>query len=53
MDTFFLPYQIAWIKDRSRIKLMEKSRQIGMSWTTAYSLVRRHCRAGEKKRFVG
>ncbi len=48
MDTFFLPYQIAWIKDRSRIKLMEKSRQIGMSWTTAYSLVRRHCRAGEK-----
>ena len=42
-DKFFLPYQIAWIRDESRIKLMEKSRQIGMSWTTAYALVRRHC----------
>ncbi len=43
MKPFFLPYQSAWIKDNSRIKLMEKSRQIGMSWTCAYSLVRRHC----------
>lgn len=42
MDTFFLPYQKAWILDNSRIKLMEKSRQIGMSWTAAYSLVRSH-----------
>lgn len=43
MEPFFLPYQTAWIRDCSRIKLMEKSRQIGMSWTTAYELVRRHC----------
>lgn len=28
--------------DNSRIKLMEKSRQIGISWCTAYDLVRRH-----------
>ena len=41
-DTFFLPYQRAWIEDKSRIKIMEKSRQIGMSWTAAYSLVREH-----------
>lgn len=41
-DSFFLPYQKKWIRDKSRIKLMEKSRQIGMSWTSAYSLVRRH-----------
>lgn len=27
---------------------MEKSRQIGMSWTTSYELVRRHCVSSEK-----
>ena len=48
MGNFFLPYQVKWIKDNSRIKLMEKSRQIGMSWTTAYELVRRHCLQREK-----
>jgi hypothetical protein len=36
---FFLPYQQAWIKDRSRLKLMEKSRQIGVSFSTAYRAV--------------
>ena len=38
---FFMPYQKNWIEDDSRLKLMEKSRQIGMSWSTAYSAVRR------------
>jgi phage FluMu gp28-like protein len=38
---FFLPYQRAWIKDPSRLKLLEKSRQIGMTWASAYALVRR------------
>lgn len=33
----FLPSQARWIKDRSRLKLMEKSRQIGISWSTAYA----------------
>lgn len=47
-DTFFLPYQRAWIEDKSRIKIMEKSRQIGMSWTAAYSLVREHSLSGMK-----
>lgn len=41
-DDFFLPYQKKWILDNSRIKLMEKSRQIGMSWTCAYALARDH-----------
>lgn len=45
-DSFFLPYQRAWIEDKSRIKIMEKSRQIGMSWTAAYSLVREHSLSG-------
>ena len=35
-DAIFLPFQSAWIKDDSRLKLMEKSRQIGISWSTAY-----------------
>ena len=38
--SFFLGYQAAWIKDNSRLKLMEKSRQIGISWATAYRIVR-------------
>lgn len=44
--TFFLPYQQKWIQDRSRIKLMEKGRQIGLSWSTAYSVVRRKAQKG-------
>lgn len=37
---FFLPYQAKWIRDPSRLKIMQKSRQIGLSWSTAYALVR-------------
>lgn len=40
-DGIFLPYQSAWIKDTSRLKLMEKSRQIGLSWSSAYACVER------------
>jgi phage FluMu gp28-like protein len=36
-----LPYQQRWIEDGSRLKLLEKSRQIGMTWATAYAVVRR------------
>ncbi|MDP0496138.1 MAG: terminase family protein [Verrucomicrobiota bacterium JB024] len=42
---FFLPYQRKWIEDTSRLKIMEKSRQIGLSWTSAYSLVREQSRS--------
>lgn len=38
----FLPYQTKWILDPSRIKIIEKSRQIGISLATAYALVRSH-----------
>lgn len=47
-DKFFLPYQEKWIRDTSRIKLMEKSRQIGISWGTAYALVRRKSGVGAR-----
>lgn len=33
----FLPYQMRWVEDQSRLKVMEKSRQIGISWSTAYA----------------
>ena len=39
---FFLPYQKRWIADKSRLKIMEKSRQVGLSWASAYGLVRDH-----------
>lgn len=44
----FLPYQWRWIQDRSRIKLVEKSRQIGFSWATAYDIVRQQSRKAVK-----
>jgi phage FluMu gp28-like protein len=38
-DTLLLGYQARWVRDRSRLKLMEKSRQIGMTWASAYDIV--------------
>ncbi|MBC17099.1 MAG: hypothetical protein CL942_08610 [Desulfovibrio sp.] len=35
-DAIFLPFQTAWVADNSRLKLWQKSRQIGASWTAAY-----------------
>ncbi len=40
-DALLLDYQKRWVLDTSRLKIMEKSRQIGISWASAYSLVRR------------
>jgi phage FluMu gp28-like protein len=40
-DRVFLDYQSAWIDDFSLLKLMEKSRQIGISWATADACVER------------
>ena len=36
-----LPYQARWVKDASRLKIAEKSRQIGWTWATGYGLVAR------------
>jgi phage FluMu gp28-like protein len=47
-DGLFLPYQERWILDRSRLKLMEKARQIGLSWSTAYAADERTSEAGAK-----
>jgi phage FluMu gp28-like protein len=47
-EPFFLPYQARWIRDNSRLKILEKARQIGMSWAAAYRTVRGHVRAGNR-----
>jgi phage FluMu gp28-like protein len=50
-ESLLLPYQKKWIRDGSRLKLMEKSRQIGMTWTAAYNVVREACRVGARSDF--
>lgn len=47
----FLPYQARWCEDRSRIKLVEKSRQVGFSWATSNDLVAQAVRADAKYDF--
>lgn len=44
----FLPSQSRWINDHSRLKMAEKSRQIGWSWATAYACVRRTAKQGAR-----
>ena len=44
---FFLPYQQAWIDDKSPLKIMEKSRQIGITYADAFDSVRK---ASDKNR---
>lgn len=40
-EKYFLEYQREWIEDTCNLKIVEKSRQIGFSYCTAYSAVRR------------
>jgi phage FluMu gp28-like protein len=47
-DTFMLPYQERWIMDQAIMKLMEKSRRIGISYGSAYEDVRRHSHASNR-----
>jgi phage FluMu gp28-like protein len=46
--TYFLPYQAKWIRDEARLKIVEKSRQIGFSYCTAYSAVTRVAKKGNR-----
>ena len=36
---YFFPFQTAWIRDNSPLKIVEKSRQIGMSFADAFDSV--------------
>jgi len=38
--SLLLPYQQKWEQDDARIKMMEKARQIGLTWVSAYRLIR-------------
>jgi len=38
-ETYFLPYQRAWIRDKSPLRICEKSRQIGLSYADSYDSV--------------
>ncbi|MBS0599589.1 MAG: terminase family protein [Proteobacteria bacterium] len=44
----FLPFQTRWINDHSRLKLAQKPRQVGWSWSAAYAAVRRTAMKGAK-----
>lgn len=48
VDGIFLPYQSAWIQDTSRLKLSEKSRQIGFTWATAFAALERTAEQGAR-----
>ena len=36
ISKYFLPYQIKWLRDKAQIKIWEKSRRIGATYTQAY-----------------
>lgn len=48
-EGLFLDYQLRWVEDRSRLKVMEKGRQIGLSWSTAYAAVERTALKGARR----
>src|SRR4051794_7150267 len=45
---YFLPYQQRWLDDESRMKIIEKSRQIGMTFTDAHDSVTKCARKGAR-----
>ena len=40
-ESYFLPYQTAWRRDESRLRICQKSRQIGLSYVDSYDSVRK------------
>src|SRR5215471_11397165 len=38
-EPYFLPYQTAWRRDRARLRICQKSRQIGLSYVDSYDSV--------------
>ena len=38
-SAYFLPYQLRWLDDDSPLKIIEKSRQIGLTYVDAYDSV--------------
>ena len=40
LNKYFLPYQLKWLSDKSKIKIWEKSRRIGATYVQSYEDVR-------------
>lgn len=51
-STYFLPYQRNWILDKSRLKICEKGRQIGLSYADSYDSVRKAAQRGGRDVWV-
>ena len=47
-NVMLLGFQRKWVEDNSRLKLCVKSRQIGLSWCTAYRVVRQKLTKGAR-----
>src|SRR5262245_66361619 len=47
-DVMLLPFQKRWVTDNSRLKICVKARQIGLSWCTAFRIVREKIRKGAR-----
>jgi phage FluMu gp28-like protein len=45
-ERYFLPYQSAWILDKSHLRICEKARQVGLSFADAYDSVRKAAAKG-------
>ena len=41
LQPHFLPYQSRWLHDHSRLKIMEKSRQVGITYVDALDSVKK------------
>jgi phage FluMu gp28-like protein len=40
-ERYFLPYQVRWAEDPARLRIVEKSRQVGLSYVDSYDSVRK------------
>lgn len=47
LNKYFLPYQVKWITDKARFKVVEKSRRIGMTYAQSYEDVLDAARANK------
>lgn len=51
-DTYFMPFQARWIQDQARLKIVEKSRQIGFSYCDSYDSVKKAAMKGGRDVWV-
>ena len=51
-EKYFLPYQRAWARDTSPLRICAKSRQIGLSYVDSYDSVRKAAARGARDLWV-